>query len=92
MGLVSQAGVAIGLATIVAQVYPDRGAEIRTMFLAMIAVNEAMGPVFFRQALARSGELAEEAATAEYAVPPVTGDASGTPATDQAAEAQGATT
>jgi len=51
MGLVSQAGVAIGLATIVAQVYPERGAEIRTMFLAMIAVNEAMGPVFFRQAL-----------------------------------------
>lgn len=31
------------------------------MFLAMIAVNEAMGPVFFRQALARSGELREGA-------------------------------
>jgi len=60
MGLVSQAGVAIGLATIVAQVYPERGTEIRTMFLAMIAVNEAVGPIFFRRALARSGELAEE--------------------------------
>lgn len=70
MGLVSQAGVAIGLATIVAQVYPERGAELRTMFLAMIAVNEAIGPVFFRQALARSGELSEEPATVEMPVPP----------------------
>lgn len=67
MGLVSQAGVAIGLATIVAQVYPERGTEIRTMFLAMIAVNEAVGPIFFRRALSRSGELAEEE-TAEHPV------------------------
>lgn len=68
MGLVSQAGVAIGLATIVSQVYPERGAELRMMFLAMIAVNETIGPIFFRQALSRSGELAEEPATAEMSV------------------------
>lgn len=65
MGLISQAGVAIGLATIVAQVYPQRGAEIRTMLLAMIAINEAVGPIFFRQALVRSGELSDGATTAE---------------------------
>jgi Kef-type K+ transport system membrane component KefB len=61
MGLVSQAGVAIGLATIVAEVYPERGADIRTMFLAMLALNQTLGPILFRQALARSGELSEDA-------------------------------
>lgn len=58
MGLVSQAGVAIGLATIVAEVYPVRGGEMRTLFLAVLAVNQTIGPILFRLALARSGELA----------------------------------
>ncbi len=60
LGLVSQAGVAIGLATIVAELYPERGADIRTLFLAMLAINQTLGPILFRQALARSGELADE--------------------------------
>ena len=59
MGLVSQAGVAIGLATVLAQVYPERGAEIRTLFLTVIAVNETIGPIFFRRALSASGEILE---------------------------------
>lgn len=61
LGLVSQAGVAIGLVTIVAQVYPERGDDLRTMFLAMIALNQTFGPVMFRQALVRSGELTDAA-------------------------------
>lgn len=60
-GLVSQAGVAIGLATVVAQAYPERGAQIRTLFLAVLAVNESLGAILFRHALARSGELADTA-------------------------------
>jgi Kef-type K+ transport system membrane component KefB len=66
MGLVSQAGVAIGLATVLAQVYPERGAEMQTLFLTTIAVNESLGPILFRQALGRSGEIpdAEEAEAA----------------------------
>ncbi|MBV6522589.1 MAG: hypothetical protein MNPFHGCM_02737 [Gemmatimonadaceae bacterium] len=67
MGLVSQAGVAIGLATLVTQVLPERGEDMKTMLLAMIAVNEAMGPVFFRQALSRSGELNDDGGTSEAA-------------------------
>jgi Kef-type K+ transport system membrane component KefB len=62
MGLVSQAGVAIGLATIIAQAYPDQGAQIQTLFLAVMAVDQTLGPILFRQALARSGELAENGA------------------------------
>lgn len=62
MGLVSQAGVAIGLAAVVAEVYPSRGEELRSLFLALIAINETIGAVLFRQALARSGEMAGERA------------------------------
>jgi Kef-type K+ transport system membrane component KefB len=58
LGLISQAGVAIGLATIVAEVYPERGAQFRTLFLAVMTVNQTLGPILFRQGLARSGELA----------------------------------
>jgi Kef-type K+ transport system membrane component KefB len=57
MGLVSQAGVAIGLATIAAEAYPERGVEIRSLFLAMLAVNQTLGPILFRFALSRAGEL-----------------------------------
>lgn len=55
-GLLSQAGVAIGLAAIVAQTYPRRGVQIETLFLALIAVNQAVGAIAFRRALDRSGE------------------------------------
>ena len=59
MGLVSQAGVAIGLVTVVADVYPSRGGELRALFLSVIAINETLGPILFRTALVRSGEIAE---------------------------------
>jgi Kef-type K+ transport system membrane component KefB len=58
MGLISQAGVAIGLATVVVQVYPTRGAQMQTLFLAVLAVNQTIGPILFRHALVRSGEVA----------------------------------
>lgn len=57
MGLVSQAGVAIGLATAIAAAYPLRGEQLRTVFLAVVAINEIIGPILFRTALARSGEI-----------------------------------
>lgn len=56
-GLVSQAGVAIGLASVVAQVYPERGAALRSLFLAVIAVNELVGPILFKRGLAAVGEV-----------------------------------
>lgn len=68
-GLVSQAGVAIGLATVVAQVYPARGAELRSLFLAVIAVNELAGPILFKRGLARAGEIPD--GTVETAAPAV---------------------
>lgn len=55
-GLVSQAGVAIGLATVVANAYPGRGGQIRDMLLALLAVNEMVGAIMFRRTLTLSGE------------------------------------
>lgn len=57
MGLVSQAGVAIGLVTVAEQAYPAVGGEMRTILLSVIAVNETVGAVLFRRALSRSGEI-----------------------------------
>jgi Kef-type K+ transport system membrane component KefB len=60
MGLVSQAGVAIGLAMIVGEAYGEMGEHLRTLLLALIAVNETVGPILFRRALVASGEVVEE--------------------------------
>lgn len=56
-GLVSQAGVAFGLAAVVADVYPARGEALRSLLLATIAVNQTLGPILFRIGLQRAGEL-----------------------------------
>ena len=56
-GLLPQAGVAIGLAAVVAQTYPTRGGQMRVLFLALVALNQTIGPILFRRALDRSGEI-----------------------------------
>jgi Kef-type K+ transport system membrane component KefB len=57
MGLVSQAGVTLGLTIIVASEFPDWGARVQTLMVALIALHELVGPVLFRAALARAGEI-----------------------------------
>ncbi|HEX6052809.1 MAG TPA: cation:proton antiporter [Gemmatimonadaceae bacterium] len=66
MGLVSQAGVAIGLVALVSGLYPEAGSQMRTLLLSLIAVNQIIGPILFRRALVASGEVpgAERAAAA----------------------------
>lgn len=59
-GLVSQAGVAFGLAAVVADVYPARGESLRALLLATIAVNQTLGPILFRLGLQRAGEIVPE--------------------------------
>jgi hypothetical protein len=56
-GLVAQAGVGLGLAVLMAEAYPARGGALAALFVAVIAVNQFMGPVFFRRALVQSGEI-----------------------------------
>ena len=59
LGLISQAGVAIGLASILARAYPSRGGAMQTLVLSVIAINEIAGQILFSIALRRSGEAEE---------------------------------
>lgn len=56
-GLVSQAGVALGLATIVAEGLPGLGLAMQALIVGVIAFNESVGPVVFRRGLDRAGEI-----------------------------------
>lgn len=57
MGLVSQAGVTLGLTILVAAEFPGWGARVESLIVALIAMHELIGPVLFRTALARAGEI-----------------------------------
>lgn len=69
-GLIPQAGVAIGLSAVVVHTYPNRGEGIRALFLALVAVNQALGPILFRRALDRSGEIPREEPAVLAEAPP----------------------
>jgi Kef-type K+ transport system membrane component KefB len=63
LGLVAQAGVAIGLVDVASTVYPAVGGDMRTILLAVIAVDQTVGPVLFRRALQKAGEVGGERMT-----------------------------
>jgi len=54
-GYLSQAGVTIGIAAIIAQRF-EWGARIETIALAVVAINQLVGPVALKILLVRSGE------------------------------------
>lgn len=62
-GLISQAGVALGLATLLARSLPGVGTELQALILSVIAINETVGAIFFRRGLAAAGELPPELET-----------------------------
>jgi len=57
-GLVSQAGLTLGLSLAIARTFPSFGDPLRSLTIAVVAVNEVLGPVLFKLALDRSGETA----------------------------------
>lgn len=57
-GLVSQAGLTLGLSVVIARAFPSFGDPLRSLCIAVVAVNEVVGPVLFKLALDRSGETA----------------------------------
>lgn len=59
-GLVSQAGVTMGLAIIVGRDFGEWGLALQTLFIATISVHELIGPISFRTALSRLGEIPPE--------------------------------
>jgi len=57
MGMVSQAGVTLGLTLIIAGEYPTWGMLVQTLVVSLIALHQLVGPVLFRAALSRAGEI-----------------------------------
>ena len=55
-GLVSQAGLALGIAGKIQKEHPGYGAGFAAMAVATVAMNELVGPILFKTALDRSGE------------------------------------
>jgi Kef-type K+ transport system membrane component KefB len=56
MGFLAQAGVTLGIANIVRDRFPVWGGDVATVIVAMIALNQIIGPPLFRLSLVRSGE------------------------------------
>jgi hypothetical protein len=59
MGLVSQAGVTLGLAMLVAAEFPEWGPQVQTIVVALTAVHVLAGPVLFKAALTRAREVGQ---------------------------------
>jgi Kef-type K+ transport system membrane component KefB len=59
LGLVSQAGIALGLAQLARRAFPAWGVSLEALVVAMIGVHELVGPICFRRALVRAGEITE---------------------------------
>ena len=55
-GLISQAGITVGLASVVASEFPGWGTALQTLLIALIPIHELVGPMLFRRGLARAGE------------------------------------
>jgi len=56
MSYVTQAGVSIGLVSVVAREFPEWGAEFATIMIAIIVINQLVGPPMLKWAIGIAGE------------------------------------
>jgi len=68
-GLVSQAGLALGIAAKVSAEFPSFGPSFGALAVAVVSMNEVAGPVLFKLALDRAGESAVAPAPVHGAEP-----------------------
>lgn len=66
MPYVTQAGVALGLATVIANAFPAWGNQFATVVIAVIVINQFIGPPLFKYALNKVGEDRSKAETPEF--------------------------
>lgn len=70
LGFVPQAGVTLGMVIIIARAFPTWGDELQTLFVAMVAIHQIVGPVMLQYGLQRAGEVGRRGvAVAESAEP-----------------------
>ncbi len=55
-GFVAMAGVTLGIANLIRERFPGLGSSVASLIIAIIAVNQLIGPPIFRYALVRSRE------------------------------------
>jgi len=68
MGVVSQAGIALGLAMVARRSFPEWGVSLSALIITMIGIHEVVGPILFKRALGAVGELAPTEAPAAVPV------------------------
>jgi len=56
MPYITQAGVAIGLTTMISDAFPSWGNEFETIIIAIIVINQIIGPPVFKWAIKYAGE------------------------------------
>jgi Trk K+ transport system NAD-binding subunit len=66
MPYITQAGVALGLATVVANEFPGWGEQFATVIIALIVINQFIGPPLFKWAIYQVGEDRSKAPTPEF--------------------------
>ncbi len=65
-GLISQAGIALGIAALISREFTEFGAGFSALAIAAVAINELLGPIIFKFALDKNHE---SSATAREAAP-----------------------
>ena len=66
MPYVTQAGVGLGLATVIAAKYPEWGPEFATIIISVIVLNQIVGPPLFKWAIIHVKESHTRADTPEF--------------------------
>lgn len=62
-GTLPQAGVSVGFAVLIGRHFPTWGAGARGLILAIVTINEIVGPIALRTALIKSGEAGRKEAS-----------------------------
>lgn len=60
MGYLGQAGVSLGIASMIMRTYPDLGAVIYTIIVATVALNQIVGPIALKMLLIEARETIKE--------------------------------
>lgn len=68
--LISQAGLALGIAVVIERSFPQFGEGFRSLAVATVAINEVVGPILFKLAIDRAGEASREAPAVRTSLAP----------------------
>jgi len=59
-GFISQAGVALGMAVVIERSFPEWGGEFKALVLAIIAINQIIGPILLQRLLFKVDEAGKK--------------------------------